>query len=137
MKLSRLLRGEPEASFGDVYESSGPLYERLIRPFSVTALNTDPREASALAASAIAGKTLAAGGRACRPLIASDGLSNTFILPAIKYIERQMGTISFGSRLNKLIFDGRSVTALDFGEEIVQLGQNDAIVLAVPPTVAV
>ena len=134
--LLRLLWAEPEARIGDVYDCSGPLYERLIRPLLLAALNTEPREASAKLASAIIRETLAAGGRACRPLIASDGLSNTFILPAIKYIEGQMGTISFGNRLNKLIFDGRRVTALDFGEEIVQLGQNDAIVLAVPPTVA-
>ncbi len=134
--LLRLLWVKPEATIGDVYDCSGPLYDRLIRPLLLAALNTEPREASAKLASAIIRETLAAGGRAYRPLIASEGLSNTFILPAIKYIERQTGRISFGNRLIKLIFDGRRVAALDFGEEVVQVRHNDAIVLAVPPAVA-
>jgi squalene-associated FAD-dependent desaturase len=134
--LLRLLWANPEATIGDVYDCSGPLYDRLIRPLLLAALNIEPREGSAKLASAIIRETLAAGGRACRPLIAADGLSSTFILPAIKYIEKETGTIAFGNRLNRLIFDDRRVTALDFGEEIVRLGQDDAIVLAVPPTVA-
>jgi hydroxysqualene dehydroxylase len=134
--LSRLLWAKAETKIADVYDCSGPLYERLIRPLLLAALNTEPREASAKLASAIIRETLAAGGRACRPLIAADGLSSTFILPAIKYIEKATGTIAFGNRLNGLIFEGERVTALDFGEEIVRLEQDDAIVLAVPPTVA-
>jgi squalene-associated FAD-dependent desaturase len=132
----RLLWVQPDAKIGDVYDCSGPLYERLMRPLLLAALNTEPAVGSARLAAAIIRETLAAGGRACRPLIASDGLSNAFILPAIKYIEKQTGMVSFGSRLNKLTFSGPRVTALDFGEEIVQLGDGDAIVLAVPPVVA-
>ena len=134
--LSRLLWAKAETKIEDIYDCSGPLYERLIRPLLLAALNTEPREASAKLASAIIRETLAAGGRACRPLIAADGLSSTFILPAIKYIEKATGTIAFGNRLNGLIFEGERVTALDFGEEIVRLEQHDAIVLAVPPMVA-
>jgi hydroxysqualene dehydroxylase len=136
LTLLRLLWAKPEAKIGDVYDCSGPLYDRLMRPLLLAALNTEPAIGSARLAAAIIRETLAAGGHACRPLIARDGLSNTFILPAIKYIEKQMGMISFGNRLDKLTFSGQRVTALDFSEEIVQLGHNDAIVLAVPPTVA-
>jgi hydroxysqualene dehydroxylase len=132
----RVLWAKPEAKIGDVYDCSGPLYDRLMRPLLLAALNTEPAIGSARLAATIIRETLAAGGHACRPLIARDGLSNAFILPAIKYIEKQMGTISFGNRLDKLTFSGRRVTALDFGEEIVQLGPDDAIVLAVPPTIA-
>jgi squalene-associated FAD-dependent desaturase len=131
-----LLWAKPEAKISDVYDCSGRLYDRLMRPLLLAALNTEPAVGSAKLAAAIIRETLAAGGHACRPLIARNGLSNTFILPAIKYIEKLMGTISFESRLNKLTLDHRRVTELDFGEEIVRLGHDDAIVLAVPPTVA-
>jgi hydroxysqualene dehydroxylase len=44
--------------------------------------------------------------------------------------------VKFGHRLRALSFDRRRVTALDFGEDTIELGPDDAIVLAVPPTVA-
>ena len=136
ISLLRLLWARPDAKIGEAYDCSGPLYDRLLRPLLLAALNTEPGEGSVKLASAIIRETLAAGGRACRPLIAVDGLSSTFISPAIKYIEKEGGTISFGRRLNRLDFDDRSAAALDFGDEIVQLGDGDAIILAVPPVVA-
>ena len=46
------------------------LYEKLWRPVLLSALNTEPKEASATLAGAVLRETLAAGGDACRPLVA-------------------------------------------------------------------
>ena len=71
----------------DVIDCSGPLYHRLVHPLLLAALNIEPREGSAALASAVVRETLAAGGKACRPLIAREGLGPAFIEPAIKHLQ--------------------------------------------------
>ena len=99
-------------------------------------LNTDPREGSAALAAAILRETLAAGGRACRPLIAREGLSPTFVDPAVAFLKRGNATIRFGERLRAIRFDGARAAGLEFeaGSEI--LSDDDALVVAVPPGAA-
>jgi squalene-associated FAD-dependent desaturase len=135
LAVLRLLRAR-EGAVSDVFDCSGPLYERLIKPFLLAALNTEPREGSAKLAAALIRETLAAGGRNYRPLIARDGLSRAFVEPALRFIESNGGAVHFGSRLRALKFDASRVGALDFGEACVPLEKGDALVLAVPPVVA-
>jgi squalene-associated FAD-dependent desaturase len=136
LPLLKLLRAAPGATIGEVIDCKGPLYERLIGPFLLAALNTEPPESSAELAAAVIQETLAAGGRSYRPLFAREGLSAAFIDPALKFIERNGGTIVFGQRLRVLTTDAGRVTALDFGDVSVPLAPGDAVVLAVPPVVA-
>ena len=58
-----------------------------MQPLLLAALNVDPPEGSAGLAGAIVRETLLAGGQACRPLIARDGLSAVLIEPAIKLLQ--------------------------------------------------
>ena len=64
----------------DDVEKDKALYDRLIEPLMVAALNTAPPDSSALLARNIVRETLGAGGRACRPLFARDGLG-TVVTP--------------------------------------------------------
>jgi hypothetical protein len=81
-------------------------------------------------------ESLGAGGRSYRPLFARDGLSATFVEPALRFIGANGGAVIFGQRLRALAFDAERVTALDFGDASVPLCPDDAVVLAVPPVVA-
>ena len=115
---------------------AGPLYERLVHPLLVAALNIHPSEGSAKLAGVILRETLLAGGRACRPLIARDGLSAALIDPAIEFARGRNVVLHFEHELRKLDrVDGR-VAALDFGRDVVRLGPQDAVILAVPPWIA-
>ena len=136
LQLLRLLRPNPGATIGEVIDCKGPLYERLIGPFLLAALNTEPPESSAQLAAAVIRETLAAGGRSYHPLFAREGLSAAFIDPALKFIEAKGGAIAFGQRLRALTAGAGRVTALDFGDVSVPLAPGDAVVLAVPPVVA-
>ncbi len=136
LPLARLLHGTPDRKLGEVIACEGPLYEKLVRPIFLAALNTDPAEASSSLASAIMRETLARGGRACRPLIARQGLGPAFIDPALSYLERNGATIRFDHRLRKLDLAGDRVEALDFGETLVKLASDDAVILAIPGSVA-
>ncbi len=114
----------------------GPLYERLWRPLLLAGLNTDPKESSALLAGALLRGSLGGGGKACRPLIASEGLSPTFVDPAIRFIAGRGGTVRLGDRLRDIRFAADRAIALEFESDSVVLGRDDAIVVAVPPWAA-
>jgi squalene-associated FAD-dependent desaturase len=136
LALARLLRPRAGATIGQTIACDGPLYQRLLEPFLTSALNIDAPEGSASLASAVIHETMAAGGRNYHPLIARDGLSAAFVDPAVRYIAAQGGSVHFGRRLRGLALDTGRATALDFGDESVALGPDDAIILAVPPQAA-
>ena len=51
-------RAGPSDSLGEVLACRGPLYQRLLRPLFLAALNTEPREASAALAGGVVRETL-------------------------------------------------------------------------------
>ena len=69
--------------------SPAPLYERLMRPLLLAALNIEPSAGSAALAGAVIRETLAPGGQACRPLIARDGLGSALIEPALALLRER------------------------------------------------
>jgi squalene-associated FAD-dependent desaturase len=132
---ARLLWPPRDAAVGDIVACSGPLYDRLLGPLLLAALNTAPPEGSAALAGAVLRETIGAGGRACRPLIARDGLGAAFIAPALDYLGAHGVTVGFGRRLRSLELTGHTVAALGF-DESVRLQPDDHVILAVPPVVA-
>ncbi len=136
LMLARLLWPPPGKTVGAVIASKGPLYWRLVEPLLLAALNIDPPHGSAKLASAVIRETLAAGGRACRPLIARDGLSATLIAPALAMLQQRGATVRLEHQLRAIRFGTSRVDALDFGGETIALAAEDAVVLAVPPYAA-
>jgi squalene-associated FAD-dependent desaturase len=136
LELARLLWAPDDKSIGQLIRCAGPLYERLVHPLLLAALNIDPREGSAALAAAVIRETLAAGGKACRPCIAGAGLGKVFIEPAIHHLRERGAAIRMEHELRALRFTDKRVSQLDFGEECIALAANDAVVLAVPPYAA-
>jgi squalene-associated FAD-dependent desaturase len=133
----RLLCARPSDTVAGVLSAPGRAYDRLWRPLLLAALNTDPVEASAPLAGAVLRETLIRGGRACRPLIAWDGLAAAFVDPALAWLERRGAAVRFDRRLRALRFAGPRLAGLDFAEaEPVDLAVEDDVVLAVPAPVA-
>ena len=79
--LARLLWAPAGKAVGEVIRCEGLLYQRLVEPLLLAALNIDPPLGAARLASAVIRETLALGGRACRPLIARDGLGARSLSP--------------------------------------------------------
>ncbi len=134
--LARLLCPPPGKTLGEVIACEGPLYARLVEPLLRAALNIDPPVGSAKLAGAVIRETLAAGGRACRPLIARDGLSATLIEPALAVLQRRGAAVRLEHQLHGFRFATGRVEALDFGTETIALAGDDAVILAVPPYTA-
>jgi squalene-associated FAD-dependent desaturase len=136
LPIARLLWAEPDKSVAEVIRFSGNVYERLVRPLLLAALNIDPAAGSARLASAVIRETMAAGGQACRPLIARDGLSAVMIEPALAYLAQHNVAVHFGHQLHALRHAGSKVDALDFGNDTIRLAPQDAVILAIPPYAA-
>jgi squalene-associated FAD-dependent desaturase len=144
LALAPLLWAKAGQTMNNAMRCPPRLYERLIQPFFLAVLNTDPQEGSARLAAAVLRETLAAGGRACHPLIASSGLDAVFVAPALRYLEAHGARVRLQQRLRAISFEahgaqasiGARAAALDFGTGPEPLGADDAVVLAVPPNVA-
>jgi len=78
-------------------------------------------------------ETLLAGGKACRPLIARDGLSAVLVEPAIRLLQDKGATIRFGHELREFGMSAANVNELKFGDDVVAIEPDDAVVMAVPP----
>ena len=131
-----LLHPQRDVRIADLMRCDGILYERLWRPMFLAALNTEPSEASAFLAGAVLRETLARGGRACRPLVARDGLGPTFIDPALSYLERHGAMVRLRHQLRQLMLSDDAISALDFGDDEICLAPGDTVILAVPAPVA-
>src|SRR5262249_23050410 len=89
LALARLLRPPAGQTVGGIGPCNGVGYRRLLEPLLLAALNIDPPQGSAKLAGAIMRETLGSGGRACRPLIARDGLGATLIEPALARLQER------------------------------------------------
>jgi squalene-associated FAD-dependent desaturase len=135
--LARLLWPPAGKTVGEVVSCAGPVYRRLVEPLLLAALNIEPPQGSAKLAAAVIRETLAAGGRACRPLVARDGLSATLIAPALATLQQRGGEVRLEHQLRAIHFGSGRVDALDFGGDTVALAADDTVILAVPPYAAV
>jgi squalene-associated FAD-dependent desaturase len=135
-ELAKLLLAGRKKTIADVMACRGRLWEGLVEPFLVATLNIEAGQGSAALAGQVVRETLAAGGSQYHPLIAGDGLSNALVRPAVDFLQARGGSVTFGRRLRGFKFGAARVEALDFGEETVALGPDDAVVLAVPPQAA-
>ena len=133
LALMPLIWSSSKTLVGDAIPCKGVLYQRLVQPLLLAALNVDPPEGSAGLAGAIVRETLLAGGQACRPLIARDGLSAVLVEPAIRLLQGKGADIRFGQELRGFGSAADRVSELKFGEESVALAPSDVVVLAVPP----
>ena len=134
LALAKLLRAPAGQTLAEALPARGALWQRLLEPFFVSALNTPASTASARLAGAIVRGTLAAGGDAYRPRIAHPTLAAAFVDPALDWLRARGAEVRLGTRLRALSFDGDRVAALDFGDGPQAL--DGGVVLAVPPGVA-
>jgi hydroxysqualene dehydroxylase len=133
LKLAPLIWAGQNKLVGDTIPCEGTLYQRLVQPLLLAALNVDPPEGSAGLAGAIVRETLLAGGVACRPLIARDGLSAVLVEPAIKLLQAKGASIRFGHELRALGKSPDRISELNFGDDVIALAPDDTVVMAVPP----
>ena len=136
LKAFHLAFAGKEAAVAQCLGPDNALYRRFWEPLAVAVLNTDGDEAAASLLWPVIFETMGRGGSACRPLTAKVGLSESFVDPALAVLKGRGAEVSFNNRLRKLTIDSNRVTALTLGQDTVNLGEGDSIILAVPPSAA-
>ena len=132
----RLAFAGPDETVADRLDPADPLWERLWEPLTVAALNTAPHEASARMLWSVVRRTFGRGEAACRPMIARDGLSASFVDPALALLGEAGAQVRFSQRLRAIGFEGDLAVRLDFAEHSVAIGPGEQVVAALPPAVA-
>ncbi|HWU26512.1 MAG TPA: hydroxysqualene dehydroxylase HpnE [Rhizomicrobium sp.] len=133
--LLRIFAAGKDETIGEALDCKGVLWDRLLEPFFLAALNTEPKTGSAALAAALVRETFAKGGRAYRPRIAHPTLADAFIAPALRYLANAPVHVRLGERLRRVERIGARIAALDVGEQRLELREGDRVVLATPPWV--
>jgi len=136
LALVKLMMADRSKRIADVLSCRGVLWDRLLHPFFLGALNCEPKIASVALAGAIVRGSFARGGQAYRVRIAHPTLAAAFVDPALAFLDGKGATVRLGARLRGLTLGGQSATALELAEATVPLAAGDAVVLAVPPWAA-
>ncbi len=131
--LLSLLRARPGQAVSEVMTCEGLLWERLMQPFLLAALNIEPKGAEAVLAAAVVRETLARGGHAYRPRIAEPSLAAALVDPALAYLGRRGAEVRLGQSVKALGLEGDRVTSLSLPGEEVAIGPRDAVIVAAPP----
>jgi len=135
--LARLLfaRRGPQ-TIGDVIpDRTGAFWRRVVEPMMLAVLNCPAEQGSAWLAGRFLAESFVRGGRACRTLVAMPTLDAVFVDPALAALRAKACEPQFSRRLRGITCADGRVTALDFGEGPVDVGDT-AVILAVPPWVA-
>ena len=115
---------------------SNPVWHKLLEPVLVAALNTRPEIATAKLIATILRETLAKGGHACVPRIASPTLAAAFVEPAVAFLAERGAVFRFGQRLKSIAFETLGVSGLSLSDAELSVTGKDRIILAVPPWAA-
>ena len=133
--LLALRRPPPEATVAAV-APGGVLYDRLIEPLAIAALNTRPEHGLAALLGAVMRETLLLGGAACVPSFPRSSLAESFIDPALAWLAARGAQVRLGQRIAALRRSDGRVATLETASGPVDLAPADWVVMAVPPWVA-
>jgi squalene-associated FAD-dependent desaturase len=122
-----------DATVAECLDTTRPSFARFWEPLVLAVLNAAPDEAAARLLWPVMTEIFGKGSAAARPLIAKEGLSQTFVAPALRALEQRGAEIRFNQRLRAVIRQGERATALDFARGRIELRQGDTVILAVPP----
>jgi squalene-associated FAD-dependent desaturase len=136
LPILRLLYARREVRVDERFTTIGPVWEKLLEPVLLAALNTPAGEGSVRLTANLLRETLAQGGEAVRPRIAEPSLAAAFVDPALGWLAARGTKVTFGRRLRALQFAHDRATALDFGDGPESIEADETVILAVPPWVA-
>ena len=136
LALRRLDRAGPDDLVQALMGDLDPLYERLIEPLAIAALNTKPAEGSAALLGAVLRETIGRGGAAAIPRYPKLGLSESLVDPALAFLRAHGAELRFGARIQALGVEHNRITRLTGSALDEPVRGGDQVILATPPWIA-
>ncbi len=136
LSLLPLLAPRRGQRLDQILRVKGALWDKLMQPFLLAVLNTEPEAGAADLAAAVLRETLAKGGRAFRPRIAHPSLGAAFVEPALTYLQAHGAAVRLGRRARSLSFDDGRLAGATFSDGDLLVGPDEQAILATPPWIA-
>lgn len=136
LRFARLLMANKGHAVNEVVRCNGAVWDKLLRPLLLAALNTAPERGDAELVCTVLRETIARGGDASLPRIAFPTLAAVFTKPAVDFLRLRRVPIRFGERLRSIGTKDSLASSLEFGATSVALSRAESVVLAVPPGIA-
>jgi squalene-associated FAD-dependent desaturase len=133
--LLRLRGARPNDTVKGVLPHS-KLYDNLLESLAIAALNTPPEQGSAQLLWAVIAESLARGGAHCLPRFPKEGLSESFVDPAVAALEQAGAALRLGHRIGAIAIENGRVAGLGGPDGTIRVAVGEAVILAVPPAVA-
>ena len=124
----------PDKTVAEALPQRGPIWTGFWEPLTLAAINTTPERASAGLLWAVLRETFARGERYCRPMLAPKGLGHALVDPAAAWLRARGAEIRFGRVLRAVEGEAGRATMLRFADGDEILGEDDRVVLALPPS---
>jgi len=134
--LAKLALARGPSSIGETIACRGRLWDSLADPFLLAALNTPAKEGSATLAGSVIRQSLARGGKAYRPRIATPTLAAALIDPALAFLEDRGGQVRLKTPVKSLGYENGRVKQILTAEGAIDVDPADAVILATPPWIA-
>jgi squalene-associated FAD-dependent desaturase len=129
----RILTARKRDTVADRVGTGSGLYEKFWKPLTLAVLNTPPQSGSAWLLNRVLLETLGRGRQATRPLVAREGLSQSFVDPALEYLAKAGAEVRFGHRLQAFEAQDQMIKAALFSRARLDLDPDDRVILALPP----
>ncbi len=110
--LLKLRRAGVDDVVAPMVGGAGALYKNLLEPLAIAALNTMPEVASAAPLRAVIAETIERGGAQSIPCFPKVGLSESFIDPAIAWLQAKGAEVRLGSRVTEMNPGEKTVVAV-------------------------
>lgn len=133
LRVRHLASARAGQTVADCVGTTGALYRRFWVPLTLAVMNAEPDDAAALPFARALSETLLRGAAACRPMMARKSLHHALVEPALTFLEKHGAQVRLGERLTRLAVLDDKVHGLAFGDGAIEIGKNDAVVLALPP----
>ena len=135
LRAIKLANAKPTDTVGILLDDGSYGYRVFWEPLTESLLNTPAQMASANLLWAVIKESLCRGAASCQPMFVREGLSETFVDPALHYLIKKGTAINFNSRLRDIEFLDKKVKKLIFSNRDEELGEGDKVILALPPNV--
>ncbi len=112
LALLKLRRAGVDNLVAPLVGGAGALYKNLLEPLAIAALNTMPEVASAAPLRAVIAETIERGGAQSIPRFPKVGLSESFIDPAIAWLQAKGAEVRLGSRVTEMNPGEKTVVAV-------------------------
>lgn len=111
------------------------LYNRFWEPMAVAVLNTEADQGAASLLWPVMTEILVRGEKAFRPCLARDGLTESFVDPALAWLKRHGADVRFKQRVRGIAVAGDIIQQLDLADGPLDIAGGDRVVCAVTPAV--